>query len=166
MPSKNWGGKREAAVINELLIRQVASLVILHKTQFEISKEANLSLKRVREVLLMPETRAMIKEAGDGAIEAAKATVRLKVAKLADLVVEVLTEKLEQERSLEAVKVTLPLLGLKEQEPATSGNTSLTVVLPGVGSKKEIEVPNDSPSTDPDSSDVLFGVRDEGDSRA
>lgn len=135
--------KLTSPVVAELQIKQVASLLLLHKNTFEIAKELSVSFNRAKELIASPAVRAIVNEAGDAAVVVARNTLKREVAGLTDLIIEVLKEHLEQERSLEAIKIALPIIGMKELEQKGDQNTAITVVMPG-GETQAIEVPNTS----------------------
>lgn len=139
-PIKKWGGKREKLVIDELLTRQVASLLASGANNTQIANELQISATMVRKISAMPETKAMLKEVGESALAGAKALIRQRTAKLAEKIVDVIEAQLA-EGNLDAVKIGLKVLGFSDQEQVVQGAQNLTVVLPGASaSRPAIEV--------------------------
>lgn len=130
-PKKKWGGKREPLVVDELLTRQMASLLLTDTPMSEIATQLNLSYTSASKLAKRADVRDMLKEAGEQSLAAAKSLVRKRASELANLAIDVLKEKLEEDRDLEAVKVTLKVLGALEPETQTApGATAIQVILP------------------------------------
>lgn len=136
--AKGWGGTREKVVIDELLTRQVASLLIKpDSTTASIASDLNISYTLARKLVNSPAVRGMLKEVGEASLVEAKNRVRKGTADLVELSLEVLKESLEKDRSLEAVKLTFKTLGaLDQQEEKDGGITAINVVLPGSNAKE------------------------------
>lgn len=141
-----WGGRREKVVVDELLTRQVASLLASGYNIRQVSKELKMSYTFASQLAYSPAVREMIKSVGEAALAEVKAVVRRGVANLTDLALEVLKEQLEKERSLEAVKLTFKVVGVLDDSPERdAGVTAIQVILPGdKKSEKEVEVEHDS----------------------
>lgn len=128
-PTK-WGGKREKFIVDELLTRQVASLLASGSTPTQIAQVLGISRTLASKICLLPSTKSFLKEVGESSLAEAKLTIRTRVSRLANKILDVIEAKLD-EGELDAVKVGLKVLGLDVAEPPSSTGTSLTVVLPG-----------------------------------
>lgn len=131
VPKKSHGGKREPIVVDELLTRQMASMLLTDTPLGDIAKQLNISYTSASKLSKRSDVRDMLKEAGEQSLTAAKALIRKRASALAELAIDVLKEKLLTDRDLEAVKVTLKVLGaLEPEQQQSTGATSIQVIMP------------------------------------
>ncbi len=143
-PKRSWGGSREKVVVDELMTRQVASLLATGATSVKIAQDLGVSRNVVARIAGMDSTRALVKEIGDSAIAGAKAEIRLATAGMVRKIMDVINQNLD-EGNLDAVKVGLKILGFQDNEPVNQGAATLQVIMPGAAvpeSPKTFEVTN------------------------
>ena len=116
-----------------VLIPQIAALLVLGKSTAQIAQQLNVGFNTVKKLATLDETKALVKEAGDSAMDVAKACIKNAIRESVELANEVLLEHLREERSLDAVKLVYKVAGALSDEPVkqNQGNGNLTVVLPG-----------------------------------
>lgn len=140
---KRHGGPREKVVIDELMTRRIASLLISNTSMGDIAKQLDLPYNTARKIANGDAVRGMLKEVGEAALTEAKNQIRKGVADLVPLALEALKKNLEED-SIEAVKVVFKTAGALEKEmEKDAGITAIQVVLPGSDSAKLVEVEND-----------------------
>jgi hypothetical protein len=121
------GGAREKIEVTTELAKEVAQAIIDGETLNSVIKAVNLSAPTVKKIMRSPEFTEQI-----------KGIVRNRVARLADKMVAVLEQQLN-EGSLDAVKVGFKVLSVLDPEPVQTGSQTLTVVLPGASQpQKEV----------------------------
>lgn len=137
MIEKKRGGLK--VPINEAaLIPQVAALLALGKTTTAIAQDLNLGYNTVKRLSGLEDTKALVKDIGDSAMAVAKAVIKRRVGDSVDLACEVLKEHLDDERSLEAVKLVFKVAGALTDEPANQnqGAGTIQVIMPGAHAEK------------------------------
>jgi hypothetical protein len=130
-----------AVVIDELVVKQVAALAISGASPKAIADELGITPYQARKILASDNCKQLIKTVGDEALAQAKSIIRTETSKLAVEVMRALRAKLAKD-DLDAVKVALRVLGLDQPEEKDTGNTHISVVLPGQSqpAKPDIEV--------------------------
>lgn len=138
------GGKREKIVLDELMTRQIASLLVANTPMGEIASKLDLPYNTTRKIANSKAVRGMLKEVGEAALTEAKNQIRKGVADLVPLALEALKKNLEED-SIEAVKVVFKTAGALEKDmEKDAGITAIQVVLPGSESSKTVEVENEN----------------------
>ena len=111
------------------MMGQAASMLVMGKTITEVSKELQVSFYQAKKIANLPETKGMIEEIKRTTLATIKEEIKVRTAQLADKVMRVIEQQLE-EGNLDAVKVSLKILGFQDAEPPQSGTQNLTVVMP------------------------------------
>lgn len=127
--------------ISSVQIQQVALLSVQLCTPKQVAERLGLTQAQVRAALETEECKQAVAGLADAAFEAARSYLRREIPKLAHEVVRVLREQLEEKNSLEAVKISLKVMGLDEAE-GDKPDTNITVIMP---TEKVIEVESGDP---------------------
>jgi hypothetical protein len=125
-----------AAVVDEILMKQIIALGMAGETQFAISKKLGLSRPMVDKICDDPKFREMAMEIGNREVVPVIAKMRSQLSKLGEAAISVVKQHL-QENNLEAAKLVFKTMGLMEQEEK-QGDTQLTVILPGSHSTHDV----------------------------
>ena len=144
-PRKNtkWGPRREKVIVDELLTRQIASMLASGSTAYVIAQELDLARTTVARIANSNATRALVKEIGESSVAAAKAQIRMETAGLVKKIMAVIHQQLD-EGNLDAVKVGLKVLGFNDQEQIAPGVQTLNVIMPGADQPRTIEVESET----------------------
>lgn len=142
LPSKDEG--REA--LNENLTMRIAAMALQGVNEYNIFlalKDEGVTRYRVRKIRNSEEFKSLVREEGEKAMELARESFRSKLNNLEPLAYAALKKNLEDNK-MEAVSVYLKTVGVldtKKTDDKDSGDTSITVVMPGA-TIPEKEVPN------------------------
>lgn len=123
--------------LQQSLSKQVAAIMLAGGNIHNASQTLGVSRRKIQNIILTDEYKAIVNQAGDEALGTAKTFLRREVSKLAHKMIEVINSKLD-EGSLEAVKIGLKVMGFDNEE-RVEGDTNIQVVLP-TGAEKAIEV--------------------------
>lgn len=125
-------------VIDEVVTKQVAALVLTGATTREVAEQLGLGISQVRKIQNSTKFKEVLSAVGDAAVMEAKQAIRAETSRMARKIIKVINEQLD-EGNLEAVKIGLKVLGLDQVEEKQQGDTNISVVLPGTVTK-DIEV--------------------------
>lgn len=127
--------------IRSAQIKQIAALSLDNVPEYKIAKEMNLSRHAVRKLRNSDEFKSLMQELGDHAVANAKEQFKSKMEELAPLAFEALKHNLA-EKKIEAVRVFIETVGLKDKEVDKGDTGILQVIFPG--QKSEVVVPTQS----------------------
>jgi len=141
--------KTDKYIQDELLTRQVASLLASGSSIRQIAEVLNISWDRAKKIAALDSTKTFMKEVGEVAIAAAKAQLRQRLSKMSDMILKAIEEKIKYEMenpgksNLEGCKVALKSMGMETADPSVPGQAQqLTVVFPSTA--KTVEVIKDA----------------------
>ena len=131
----------------EALIAQVVALTLQDVPEYKIAEEMKLSRYKVNKLRNSLEFKEQMKEITDSARDAAKAGFLAKIETLAPLAYKALKSNLEDGK-LDAVRVFVEVVGLKDADTGPKQDTSITVIMPGADQTKTIEVKPEVPDAE------------------
>lgn len=124
----------EPIVVDTVTVKQVASMFATGATKTDIVNTLGVTRVQLGRIMLREDFKSALQSIGDKAVEDARAIIRAQTMDLAVEVKRVLQEQL-RENSLEAVKISLRVMGFDQQQEQKS-NTNIQVVLPGAVAKE------------------------------
>jgi len=149
--------KRAKPLANDTLCTpQIASLLALGKSNFEIAKQLHLGHATVKRIANKDECKAIVAEITTSYKETAKAVAAKAVAEMTELAVEGLKTALK-EGNVQAIRTHFQVIGLIGQEEADAskkqGAQTLQIIMPGAHAEKpavevESEFSFEPPSTE------------------
>jgi hypothetical protein len=137
----------EKLISDDLLSRQVASMLALGANTREIAEKLHCSWDKAKKIAQSDLTKSLVKEIGEVAVAAAKAQIKQRLAKLSDEVMAAITAQLQfaaehpEKGHTDIIKVVLKGLGFQDQEEKGSGHTQINVVMPpSLSSPKKADI--------------------------
>lgn len=118
-------------VAERSLAVKVAIMATNGANRHAISKELQISDKKVRSILSSDECIAAMQQLTNEALAAAKSRIRIETAKFTDKILKVIDHHLEK-NNLNAVYHALNILGmLNKEEQTVKADNKIVVVMPG-----------------------------------
>lgn len=133
----------DKTVVDEVLTRQVATIMATGATVGQCAKQLNISNAAVKRITSSAKYREIVLKSAEVDLAPALAEVKSKLSKLSSKAVRVLEKAMDRavedgegvREALEAAKVVLKAVGLSE-EKETQQDATINIMLPG-----GIEVP-------------------------
>jgi hypothetical protein len=116
--------------IKEALLKQVVALSLENTPEYKIAEQLKMSRYAVRKMRNGDAFKAALKEIGDQAVTTAKESFKAKLDELTPLALEALRHNLK-EKKIEAVRVFVETVGLKNKEDDKPQDGVINVILPG-----------------------------------
>lgn len=129
-------------LVKESIAQQIAALCMQGISDVDIAKMLNVTRYRVQTTKKSAEFKEIVVALGEEAARIALNAFKSKLESLEPLAYQALRQNLI-EGKLDAVKVWGEFVGLKDKQEAKTGDTSLTVIMPGAPvaqQPKDIEV--------------------------
>lgn len=139
MNSQSHFPKTGEEIAKQSVAVQVATMAVGGATVTNIAKQLQMTRPQIKRILGSDECIAAMQSITREALATAKARIRIGVADLADMVVEVIKSHLEK-NNLHAIAPALKVLGIVEEEPEKAKDTNITVVLPGARKPETIDI--------------------------
>lgn len=139
----------EKTVVDEVLTRQIAGILVGGVSITDCAKKLNISPAAVRRIIETDKYKDIVSEAGEEELAPALAKAKAQLARLTTKAVKAIEEVLDTgagRDKLQAASIVLKAVGLSEnEEKQNDGN--ITIIMPGgtQNTQEVIEVENVQP---------------------
>ena len=141
-------GSMDKTVVDEVLTRQIATILVGGVSITDCAKKLNISPAAVRRIVETDKYKELVAEAGEEELAPALARAKAQLARLTSKAVKAIEEVLDTgagRDKLQAASIVLKAVGLSEnEEKQNDGN--ITIVMPGATNNEQhtIEVSNET----------------------
>lgn len=130
--------EKGSKVLEDALGVKIATMLLAGSTRTAIAKTLKISVPRVNTLMNTQECIDTIRKLEQEGLSVARSKIRLGVAQIADKVLKVINQHLD-EGNLQAIAPALKILGISEEQPEVQ-DTNIVVMLPGSQDSKIINV--------------------------
>lgn len=141
-------GKFVSKVLEDSVMKQVASLALLGTSQNEIGRQLNITPHMVRRYQQSDQYKELLKTTADEAVANSKNILRARAEQLLAKTYKAIEELLDSgsgKNKAEGVKAVFRLIGV-EKDDQGAGHASFVINMPGASQPAVIEVENENES--------------------